>query len=266
MITVIYRKRHVSFASGWDELSQRQFIRVIKLLHKKIKNEWFAADAMLRILSNRGFFSFFLLPADLRWRCYEHMKWCFEKQNATKQLIPRYRRFYGPASNFENLLLCEFHHTEIAYQDYILSKGTDIDALDRLIAVLYRLPKTKKAYDRRRDPDGDIRIKFNANEIAWNQRRVKYFPVAVKQAIFTWYDACRQQLFKDYREAFTGKTKRDSYAAGLYEMMRSISGGKYGTLKDVEQLYVHTAFLEIVASKREEKEMEKRIKEAKAKA
>lgn len=260
MITVYYKKRKVSMASTWEDLSRRQFIRVIRLLHKKIKNEWYAADAMMRVLTNRNFFSFFLLPADLRWRCYEFMKWVFEKQNVTAQLIPKFRRFYGPAGNFENLLLCEFHHTEISYQDYILSKGSDIDALNRLIAVLYRLSKKKRSYDRNRDPDGDLRIKFNANELAWNQRRIKYFPIAVKHAIFTWYDACRQQLFTDYREAFTGKSKRDSYAAGLYEMMRSISGGKYGSLKDVEQLYVHTAFLEIVASKREEKEMEKQMK------
>jgi hypothetical protein len=86
--------------------------------------------------------------------------------------------------------------------------------------------------------------------------------MAVKHGVFIWYDACREQLFQDFKEAFTGKAKTDSYAQGLFEMMRSISGGKYGTLKDVEQLHVYTAFLEILASKREAAELEKQHKKS----
>jgi hypothetical protein len=249
-------------ASVWDELTPRQYIRVVKLLHKPVKNEWYACDAMLRVLSNRSWLSFYLLPPDLRWRCYEHLKWVYERQNVTEQLLPHYKDLYGPASGFANLLMIEFHHTEIAYQDYILSKSEDDAALIRLCAVLYRLPKNKKAYNYKRNPDGDLRQPFNANEIAFYEKKIKRWPMAVKHGVFIWYDACREQLFQDFKEAFTGKAKTDSYAQGLFEMMRSISGGKYGTLKDVEQLHVYTAFLEILASKREAAELEKQHKKS----
>ncbi len=260
MITIHYQKKKLVIPDAWNELSTRQYIRVVKLLHKPVTNEWTAADAMLRILSSLNFFAFYLLPADMRLRCYEFLRWVYEKQNITDQILPKYKGLYAPAASFTNLLLIEFHHTEIAYREFVLSKTEDDAALIRLCAVLYRLPKNKKKYDYKRNPDGDLRQPFNANEVAFYEKKIKRWPAAVKLAVFIWYDACRQQLFKDFSEAFTGKSKSESYAQGLFEMMRSISGGKYGTLKDVEQLHVYTAFLEIVASKHEAKELEKQMK------
>lgn len=250
-------------ASEWAELTPRQYIRVIRRLHKPVTNEWFATDAMLRILTGRNWFRFYLLPADLRWRCYEHIRWVYDKQDAVAQLLPKYKGLVGPAGSFNNLKLIEFHHSEIAYQQYI-TNTEDINALNLLVAVLYRSPKNKKLYDYKRNPEGDFRQKFNANEIEYYEHKISRWPLAARLAIFVWYDACREQLFKDYGEAFTGTKKTQSYAQGLFEMMRSIAGGKYGVLKDVEQLYVHTAFLEIIASKREADELEKQYKKQSA--
>lgn len=259
MIALCYKNKTITIPSQWDELTAKQYVRVIKELHARVVNEWLSCDRMLRILSGKNYFTYYLLPADLRWRCYEHMRWVYEKQNVTTQLLPSYRGLIGPAAYFTNTLLKEFHHTEIAYQDYI-KHINEADALNKLVAVLYRLPKNKKLYDYKRNPDGDLRQPFNANEIDFYINRVSRWPHAVKLAVFVWYDACREQFFTDYREAFTGGMKKESYAQGLFEMMRSISGGKYGTFKDVEQMPVHTAFLEIIASKREAKELEKNAK------
>jgi hypothetical protein len=261
MKLVHYKKRKVLLPESWQELTGRQYVRVIQLLHKPIKNEWFSADAMLRVLTNKNIFAHYLLPADMRWRCYEHINWVYQKQNVTEQLLPVYRGLYAPAGEFNNLKLIEFHFTEILYQDYVLSKGENVDSLNKLVAALYRSPKNRKSYDYKRDPDGDHRQPFNGNELPFYVRQVRRWPLAVRQAVFVWYDACREQLFKDYREAFTGKAKKNNYAQGLFEMMRSIAGGKYGVFKDVEQLYVHTAFLEIVACRREAKELEKQSKQ-----
>jgi hypothetical protein len=260
MIAIHYKKRMVLMASQWAELSPQQYVRVIRQLHKPVTNTWFAADAMLRILTGRNWFSFYLLPADLRWRCYEHLRWVYDKQDCVDQLLPAYNGLVGPTTGFNNLKMVEFHHTEIAYQQYVSGKTENIDALNLLVAVLYRSPKNKRLYDFKRNPDGDFRQAFNANEIEFYEKKIKRWPMAVRLAVFVWYDACREQLFKDYSEAFTGKKKTESYAQGLFEMMRSIAGGKYGVLKDVEQLYVHTAFLEIIASKREADELEKQSK------
>jgi hypothetical protein len=257
MIDIHYKKKIITIPGEWAELTGKQYLRVIKELHKNITNEWFAADAMLRVLTNKSFFSFYLLPADMRWRCYDKMKWVYEDQNCTEQLLPKYKTLYGPAGDFMNLLMAEFHHTEIAYQQYILNKGENAEALNILVAVLYRRGKNKKLYNYKLNSEGDYRVPFNAAEIEWHLKKVSNWPQHVKQAVFTWYDACRQQLLKQYAAAFTGSTKKGSYAQGLFEMMRSISGTKYGSFKEVEQMPVRTAFLEIIASKHEAAEMER---------
>lgn len=259
MMTIFYRKQSLHIASCWEDLSARQYVRVVKLLHKTVISTWEAEDNLLRILSGLSWWRFHLtIPADLRWRCYEHLKWVFEKQDCTTQLLPVYKKLYGPASEFNNLRLSEFHNCEIAYQQYCLSKSQDVEALNILAAILYREPK--KNYNIKRDTDGDLRRPFNANELEYYINKVSNWPMAVRQAIFMWYDACREKLFKDYREAFTGTTKKDSYAQGLFEMMRSIAGGKYGSFKEVEDMYVHTAFLEIIACRMEAKELERQQK------
>jgi hypothetical protein len=149
----------------------------------------------------------------------------------------------------------EFHCTEIAYQEVI--RNNDEDALNRLCAFLYR-PK-KKGYDARINAEGDVRVPFNYNECIYYAQRIKRWPLAVKQAILLWYDGCRQMLVKSYPLAFGKGKANGNYYEGLFGMMRSIAGDKYGTLEDVENLFVHTMFMEIVACKKEEMEMEKQM-------
>jgi hypothetical protein len=95
-------------------------------------------------------------------------------------------------------------------------------------------------------------------------RSVSKWPLAVKQAILLWYDGCRQMLVKSYPLAFGKGKANGNYYEGLFGMMRSIAGDKYGTLEDVENLFVHTMFMEIVACKKEEMEMEKQMAKSNA--
>jgi hypothetical protein len=250
-----FKKKHVTIADNWNELTQKQYISIAKILHSDVLSDDAKMLSALQVLLKYSTIRFLLLEEDFIVRCLPHVTWIFERDNITAQLIPKYKSFYGPAGEFDNLIGKEFHCTEIAYQEVI--RNNDAEALNRLCAFLYR-PK-KHSYDMRVNKDGDVRVLFNPNECLYHAQRVRRWKPEVKQAILLWYDGCRQMLVKSYPLAFGKGKENGNYYEGLFGMMRSIAGEKYGTLEDVENLYVHTMFMEIVACKKEEREMEKMV-------
>jgi hypothetical protein len=257
---VYYKKMYeIVVPESWDELSARQFIKIAELLHKRIEDETIALDKALHILSNKSLFMYLRIPLDIRQRAQEHAKWVFEDQLVTKQLIPLYGGLYGPESSFDNLQLAEFHHSEMAYHQFIFEKNEDF--LTELCAVLYR--QKRENYDAKRNSEGDVRIPFSFNDIEFHKRKIKSWPLAVKHAILIWYDGCRQQLVKDYPTAFNSDdlaVHDKNFFEGLFGMIRSLSGPRYGTFKEVEHMGIHNAFMEIEASIEEEKELKKQLR------
>ena len=130
-------------------------------------------------------------------------------------------------------------------------------ALNKLCATLYR--PAKKNYDKIKNPDGDVRIPFNASEIEWNTRFVKRWPRHIKLAVLLWYADCKQLLFLTYPDAFdSGTNVQSNMYQGMFGMIRSIAGGKYGNFKEVEIMLVHNALMEIVSAKEEEEELKRK--------
>src|SRR5690349_4419246 len=116
MKQLIYHKRQkqLLIPEGWEELTAKQFIQLAGILHSE-EEETMKLDRALRIVCDKSLFRFLMIPAEIRYRCYDHIAWIFEKQDCTKQLIPVYEGLYGPASDFDNLILAELHHAETAY-------------------------------------------------------------------------------------------------------------------------------------------------------
>jgi hypothetical protein len=243
----------------WNELSKQQLLKIVALFNSAITEPELACDKALYILSGRSLYSFLRIPVDIRMTMHEHVMWVFEEQSLTEQLIPKYDGLYGPDSEFNNLQLAEFHHAEMACYRYIHEK--DEDALNELIAILYREPKKKKKYNRKRNAEGDLRIPFSFAEIEWHKRKVKHWPVNVKQAIMIGYDACRQMIVRDYHAAFNSdEINTKDYFDGMFGIIRNLSGDKYGSFKDVEQLLVHNAFMEVVLCIDEAEELKRQLK------
>lgn len=247
-----HKKRPVVLPERWEELTATQYIHLAELLHSKLSDDAKVLHA-LRILLKKSVFTFMLMNKDMVARMCEHACWVFEVPVATKQLITSYKSFYGPANDFDNLTLAEFHACEMAY--YQFTKTRDEEHLTTLAAILFRKPKA--GYDIKVNKDGDVREAYNANVCAYHEIVISDWKRAVKYAILMWYDACRQQLEKLYPLAFGKQKAATPYFDGLFGLIRSLSGDKYGTFEDVEGMYVHNAFMEIVASKREEAELSK---------
>jgi len=252
MIDVQYYKGKLRLPENWNEMDGYQLVRIASLLHSNLPMDVAEFEA-LRILSGKSKLFFMIVPLDVKAACIPQIQWLFEEIKLTKQLLPHYAGFYGPADDMMNLTMAEFHFCEMYYQELVVEK---IDAaLDNLVAVLYRKPKF--AYDKARNKDGDIRTKFNPHETSYWSKQVAEWPRNVKQAILLFYDGCRQQWASDYDEVFTTAESNQNYYDGLYGMMRNIAGAKYGTFEQVEQMYVNNALLEVSYMVREEAEAKK---------
>lgn len=242
---------------SFEELSAKQFVRLAPLLFKE-GNETLYQVKALQILSGLNKFRFCLLKPEIIERCLPYVTWVFEENNRIIQHLPHYRGYYSPTANFDNLKMKEFHFSELYYRQII--SGEDEATINNLVAVLYRKPK--HGYDKKRDPDGDIRTEFNHNESPFFTKKISRWPEAVKQAIFLWYDSCRQELINNNELVFKepGHSYVSQFDTGLYGMMRSLAGEKLGPVEKVENMYVHTAMLELGLIKEEEKYFEEQLK------
>jgi hypothetical protein len=261
MTTIFYHKRKcIQIPDNYDELSAKQFTRLASILFSSV-DDIQARVRVLFILSGMNVFRFRLLKAEIIDRCLPFVEWVFEPRNITTQILPCYKGYHGPASEFENMKMKEFHLSELYYRQFLDSAFEDIEILNNLVAVLYRT--AKKDYDTRRNPDGDIRVEFNHNEVPFHAKKISRWPAAVKQAIFLWYDGCRQQLIDDNPMVFKEPAKHgfeSQFDTGLYGMMRNLAGEKLGSIDHVENMYVQTAMLELGLIKEEEKYIDEQLK------
>jgi hypothetical protein len=249
MKTIHHFKGSFTIPEEYNELTKRQAKRLIKLLHAETDMDKAEIKA-LSILANC------YLSKEVGDRCREFVQWVFTENGPTSQLLPYYRhflnkRYYGPAGEFDNIIMREFHLTELAYKQLVDGDGSQ---LDMLVAILYR--PAKPGYNFSLNPDGDPRQPLNHNLLPYHISRVKRWPLNIKRLIFTWYDACRQQVI-DHNDDIFKEQNKDGFVSrfetGLYGMMRSLAGEKLGSVRDVEEMPLLQAILELNLIKEEER-------------
>lgn len=259
MIEIYYSKRKgnkcLTLPENFNELSGKQLIAIAGIKSSG-SNAVVARLKVLRILLNMPFVRFVFLSSQAKAGMFPFVEWVFEKNDLTAQVLPQYKGFYGPKSLFDNITLGEFHFSELYYSGLVNGETEEerMEAMDKLVAVLYRLPK--KEYNTRLDTDGDIRMKFNANELEYYSTIIKRWPFKVKLAIVFFYDGNRQHMVKLYDKVFQGKGGGNG-DAGMFGVIRGLSGDKYGTLDKVENMMVHTALLELEMQIAEAEEMKR---------
>lgn len=245
MIQLVYDKnKYLMLPSSLADFTAQQFIHYAAVMNSNLSLQK-AKILLLKILSGKSWFAYKRIPNDVKLAAMEHIDWIFEDNICPKQLLPKYRylfgkTFYGPKSEFENICFAEFYYADIAYNNY--KKEGEIQYLDQLCAILYR--PAKSGYDFVLDKDGDCREQFNANTIAYYSTKTAKWPMAVKQAILMYYDSCKLQLIRDYPEIFSQTSSSDE-DGDFFDVIRSLSGGKYGTFKEVEYLPLHNGLREI---------------------
>lgn len=254
MKKIIYHKnKSFLLPESPEELTGKQLIGIAGLLHQQYTTVLKASLSALRILSGMSPLRFYLLSPEVKMKSLEHVQWIFDKISITKNLIPVYKNFYGPAEELNNMTLAEFHFAERYYSQI---KDEDYDALPHLIATIYR--KAKPGYNKSLDKDGDARQKFNSNVVDYYAKQITKWPDAVKFAILIFYDSCRDRIAKDNKEIFSGTGEGDGL--GMYSVMRGLAGPKFGEIEKVEEMLLHNALLELNLIREEEKELERMYK------
>lgn len=276
---------------GWEEMSGEQLIQLMKIRKASLDEQQYRLRS-LAVMMKLTTYKFLRLPLQLihelthEQGTQTHLtNWYFRKNTLTMQLLPEYGGLYGPRGELDNLVMKEWHYADMCYEEI---KGDDgrrttddgleprlkdgqaqrqggteghegEEALNKLVAALYR--PAKEGYDAARDPDGDIRVPFNANEVAYYSNQVAQWPMEVRMAVFYWYEGCCQMLLNRYEPVFSGGEPRDEDdAPGMFAMMRGLSGTKYGDFEKVENLNIHTALMEMEMLVKEAEEMESRMK------
>jgi len=233
----------------WNELTGKQLVQVMKVLYTD-DNADTALLSMLRIITGMSWWRWCRVPVWEKMDCLYLAFFLISSNTLTKNVLPEYRGFYGPADDFNNIKGDEFVFSEEYYfksftqQEEGGDRVFNTEYLDELVAVLYR--EKKQGYDVKRNPDGDVRILFNQNICSYNAKMIiSQWPMEAKMAVFTWYEVCRKEMIEQNPEIFGGGSGEPA-RYGLISVMRVIAeGGIHGTFEDVQRMEVKMWMVEL---------------------
>ncbi len=241
-------KRLYTVPESWNELTGPQLIRVMKVIYSEESADT-ALLSLLRIITGMSWWRWCRVPV---WEKMEFLYLTYfliSSNTLNKNLLPNIGNFYGPADEFNNITGDEFVFSEDFYfkcftTDENGQRVFDEKGLNQLVAVLYR--EKKPGYNTKINPDGDARQPFNQNICAYNaEHTIRKWPMAVKLAVFTWYEVCRQEMIEQNPEIFSGGSSEPA-RYGLISVMRVIAeGGIHGNFEDVQKMYVKMWMVEL---------------------
>ena len=248
MTIIQLHKRYYAIPTTWNELSGKQLLQVMEVLYGNYEVDA-ARLKLLKILTGVSWFRFFRIPLAEKAAYLDITHFLVNENTLTKQLLPIYKGYYGPADDFNNITGEEFVFSE---DFYFKSFTTNDDgqrimnpaALNELVAVLYR--KKKDGYNLKKNIDGDARESFNQNISTYNaKRKISKWPLAAKLAVFTWYETCRHQMIEANPDVFGGGSNEPA-KYGLLSVMRVIAeGGIHGDFEKVTKMYVQLWMMEL---------------------
>lgn len=265
MTIIEINKKLYTVPTCWNELSRKQLLQVMECLFIKEQDVNQGRLQLLKILSGMSWWQFFRAPVAGMIEFFYLTDFIIsERTNLTKQILEQYGGLYGPASDFDNLLM-----SELALCDNLFMRWSEerekTEYLDELISILYR-PVRKgtwlKGYNKKVNPEGDVREEFNQHTCLYRAgRQIKRWPLSVKLAIATWYDGCRWQMVDENEEVFGGSGENDVSKYGLVSVMLSVAEtGTFGDFNKVEKQFVKTVMMQLNDSIARAKAMEKQMK------
>jgi hypothetical protein len=227
----------------WNEISPRNYLKLMKVFYSEYGNDR-GLLMLFRALLGIPWWKFFQMRTpNLMSAAEDATAFLFEPNTLSKNLLPEYRGYAGPADHLSNVKMGEFCYAEYFLGGY--NKTKEIHYLDKLVCTLYRPKKNRWKYDRKKNVDGDLRVPFNANTIGYYERKVAKWPMYAKQAILHFYDGAREEKIRSNPKVFDKNSGEESLY-GLWSVMRSIArSGHMGDLDKVPEQYVDTVLMEL---------------------
>lgn len=258
MFIIHYNKSEYQVPENWNELSHNQILLCAKIFIRQ-SEETEMLVSLFRCIIRMGSYRFLTMPPDIMTDCLPLIAWLRDKICLTNQLLPVYKKYYGPGKELENLKIKEFALTELFFIQYRNEGSTD--ALNELIAILYRPAKVQ--YDMVKNPEGDVREGFNPHVTNYHKKIISKWPPYVKMAIALYYEGCRNNFIEQYAEVFEGDSGTGELPTyGMWNIMRDIAEkGTYGDFDKVEEQYVDTILMEIHTQIIKAREYERMLKQ-----
>lgn len=252
MTIVELNRRLYTIPTAWDELSRKQLLGVISILYRNGELNTTLLQ-LFRILSGMNWLRFFLTKASDMMDFFYLVFFLVNETGPTKNIIKEHKGFHGPADDFNNLTGAEFIFSEDFYFAFVASEHKDDNALNELVAILYR--PGKRNYDYKINPAGDTRQPYNQNISSFFAKaRIKKWNRDLKLCIFHWYQACREKMLKGIPK---GKSTEPA-KYGLLSVMRTIAEtGIHGDFEKVQQMYVKMWVMELNEKMAEAERIEK---------
>jgi hypothetical protein len=162
------------------------------------------------------------------------------KGGLTQQKIPilkpatfwRKELWYAPGDSFTFMAMDEFIVAHAYYTAFLSTRQNA--CLDFLVATLYR-PTDHK------DPFGDRRETFNVDKISHRARLAAALPMAEKMAVLYYFAGCYEELTERYESVFSSGSREEA-GGDWVDLMRHLPNEKFGTLDEIEKMYVHVVF------------------------
>jgi hypothetical protein len=250
---------------NWNELNQGQLLMIANSVFKEMSNEELRVRLVI-ILANLSLKELRRIePEVMHEYLFPLTDWVMNDCDITEQKIPVLtrlfgRNFYGPSSELMNLRFCELDAAEQELYDW-QQDTSKMEYLYRFVAVLYRPGKMSF---KKGDITADRRVAFDQSQVARHARIIKRsVPTHKIFAILLWYKGCRQAIVNLYHRAFDPAAgDAEGGRPQYFPLMRMIAKeGIYGDIDKVEQMYVHTALMELEATIEEKEAAEAALKE-----
>lgn len=228
-------KKYYSFPEIWNELTGQQLVQVLQIIDSKYSDEKKRLRLVQR-LAGLNNWRFLFANVDELAEYFYLIQFLMEGNTLTKNLLRDYKGFHGPADSLSNLVVKEYIYAESYYLAY-KEQGSILD-IDNLVAVLYR--PGKENYNRKLNPDGDVRTAFNEHLIGHYGAKIHHWPLEVKQAILHWFEGCRLKMIEDYSDVFSGEGGVPAKRGLLSIAVSMAEATTFGSFQDVEVLNLHT--------------------------
>lgn len=247
----------IKIPESWNELTRKQLLGISEVLTQNGMDEYDMNLGLAKVLIGKSQLLKEIDPLVFTNDIVPHLEFIKKSCDLSNQLIPYFliggKLFHGPKSYISNLRFGEFDALERALHAFLESPD-DIQLLYEFVAILYR-PK-KKGYDLVKDEDDDLRVPYVEN---WCKNNAKHFAeweleIPFCYAILFWYRGCRAYLIDRFEPIFnqSGATENEDADPSYFGLMRLFAKqGIYGTMENVERLFIYTAMHDMLCTMEE---------------
>lgn len=155
-------------------------------------------------------------------------------------------KLFGPADDFSNCSYLEYAKTDVRFMKFFASESKDVDALNELIAVIYR-PKKWFLFFRKKfgNYNGDIRRKYNDTFVNRYKNKINRLPWQTKYTIFLFVYGVRKQIEADYPHIFQKSEESKTNNFGHAGIIVELAGAKFGNPDQTAETPLHTIMIHL---------------------